>query len=282
MNIALSSIEHPPGELESFLDFCRRMDVDAVELLCPQHVTLATLPAARAQLQGRGFKTIATSNLLETNRPGSEETARRQTLEAIAIASELGASRVVTYFGANPAYNADQAIAAFATNIEPCLNEAEKLGITLVLENEFDFRGEDPTDTDITHHAELVRKLVEYIGSPNFRVNFDPTNFLAAGEEAFPRAYELLKDVIGHVHIKDATRYDEIRHGPPEKHVVWFSEGRGYIVPPAGQGAVNWDGILTALKKDGYSGWLTIECHVPLDSLDSICLQTLEYVRPRL
>ena len=64
--------------------------------------------------------------------------------------------------------------------------------------------------------AELVAELIRRVDSPRLRANFDATNFLFAGEEPYPGAYEALKELIGYVHLKDGTRYDERRHGPRE------------------------------------------------------------------
>ncbi|HBN97527.1 MAG TPA: sugar phosphate isomerase/epimerase, partial [Firmicutes bacterium] len=61
------------------------------------------------------------------------------------------------------------------------------MGVTLVLENEAH---------DMTHTPENALAIINHFQSSNFRLNLDATNFYQGGNEAFPYAYDLLKDVI--------------------------------------------------------------------------------------
>jgi sugar phosphate isomerase/epimerase len=79
--------------------------------------------------------------------------------------------------------------------------------------------------------------------------------------------------------VKDGTRYDASRHGPREGHKVWKDGPREFICVEAGAGAVNHDGLLAALARDGYDGWFTLEPHVPHDRLDDVCRRTIDYLK---
>jgi len=109
---------------------------------------------------------------------------------------------------------------------------AEEEGIILLHENEKDIYG------DI---KERCLDLVKTINSPNLRCVFDPANFVQCGENTI-EAFKLLKEYVVYMHIKD-------------------SKENGDVVP-AGSGNGNIKEIITALYKDGYEGFLSLEPHL--------------------
>lgn len=74
------------------------------------------------------------------------------------------------------------------------------------------------------------------------KVVWDPGNAQAAGGEGFPSGYQAVRDLVGHVHVKDWTRED------------------GWRI--LGQGTMDWPGQLAALADDGYAGFYCIESHL--------------------
>jgi sugar phosphate isomerase/epimerase len=74
-------------------------------------------------------------------------------------------------------------------------------------------------------------------------MTFDPANFVMCGVRPFTEGYELLKDYIEYVHIKDGL----------------MSEQR---VVPAGQGDGEVRELLMALKARGFDGFLSLEPHL--------------------
>ena len=110
--------------------------------------------------------------------------------------------------------------------------------------------------------APRCKEILDAVNSPNLRAVFDPANFVECNQKTYPEAYELLKDYIIYMHIKDATA---------EKKIV-----------PAGKGIGNVDKILAALNANGYEGFVSLEPHLGsfagLDHLqsdmDSIDLST--------
>jgi sugar phosphate isomerase/epimerase len=114
---------------------------------------------------------------------------------------------------------------------------AGKHGITLLLENE--------QSCNTATGAEAARTLAA-VSSLNFKLNWDPANAAARGETPFPDGYALLpKYRIGYMHCKDIVR------GPDGKS-EWAAMGRGIV---------DYVGQFRALKKDGYSGVLSLETH---------------------
>src|SRR5690606_25411744 len=124
------------------------------------------------------------------------------------------------------------------------LKRAEELGVTLVLENEAH---------DVTHRPENVWKIVDYFRSTHFRTNFDVTNYYQASNEAFPYAYEIVKDIIGYVHIKNGRitdyKIDALSPWLGGK-MSGFNDRHHIVYTPPTAGAVNVIGLLDRLKQD--------------------------------
>ena len=110
---------------------------------------------------------------------------------------------------------------------------AEKEGVILLHENEKDIWGELPEQCD---------RIIREVNSPALRAVFDPANFIQAGAKPYPDAYNIMKEHIEYMHIKDA---DEDRK-----------------VVPAGYGLGGIDKILADLKARGWTGFLSLEPHL--------------------
>lgn len=113
---------------------------------------------------------------------------------------------------------------------------AEQEDVTLVVENEH--------ACYIGTGAEAAR-LVSTLDSPRVRVCWDPGNAFCAGERPYPDGYEEVRALLGHVHVKDAVM-DE--GGKPRFVVI-------------GEGEIDYPGQLEALRRDGYTGYLSLETH---------------------
>lgn len=112
----------------------------------------------------------------------------------------------------------------------------EAAGLTLAIEVEHVCYG----DT-----AARTAEIVERIGSPAVGVNWDPANAYRAGEDRpFPDGWAAVRELVRHVHFKQAST---------------LSDGRRGFTP---QGVVDWSGQLAALAADGYGGWISVEPHV--------------------
>jgi len=115
----------------------------------------------------------------------------------------------------------------------------ESEGVLLGIENEY---------STFVNNGRALAQFLNRLRSKNVKAIWDPGNdiFDPEGETPYPNGYELVKDKIIHVHIKDGVRKSE--NGKPE--CVAFGEGE-----------VDYLGQLRALKKDGYEGYLSLETH---------------------
>jgi L-ribulose-5-phosphate 3-epimerase len=110
-----------------------------------------------------------------------------------------------------------------------------KEGIQLLLENEPSCNG---------GYAEEVGRMVRHVNSPALKALWDPGNE-QFGSIPFPQGYRQVKDVLGHVHLKDAKTQ---------------ADGQTTCVP-IDSGSVPYAGQFKALLSDGYDGLYTIETH---------------------
>lgn len=109
---------------------------------------------------------------------------------------------------------------------------AENEDIVLLHENEKDIFGEN---------SENCKYIFDNIKSPNLKGIFDPANFVQCGVDTL-KAFELLKEHIVYMHIKDAL---------PNGEVV-----------PAGMGIGHLPEIFGRLNADGYEGFVSLEPHL--------------------
>ncbi|WP_223593079.1 sugar phosphate isomerase/epimerase family protein [Neobacillus bataviensis] len=122
---------------------------------------------------------------------------------------------------------------------------AAEYNVILLHENEKDIFG------DIARRCNEILKAVD---SPNFKAIFDFANFVQCGEDT-QACYDLLKDEVIYVHIKDAVSSDK------ENVVCGTGEGK---IPE----------LLSQFIKSGYKGFLTLEPHLVLfDSLKDLELE---------
>lgn len=111
---------------------------------------------------------------------------------------------------------------------------AEENDVILLHENEKDIYG------DI---ASRCKEIFENVKSPALKGVFDPANFVQCEEETFPKAFNMLKENIVYMHIKDALYKDN-------------------SVTPAGYGDGKVPEIIAELKKNGYEGFYSLEPHL--------------------
>lgn len=120
---------------------------------------------------------------------------------------------------------------------------AAQYEIVLIHENEKDIYG------DI---KERCLEILSTINSPYFKAAFDFANFVQCGEDT-KVCYDLLKDFVAYIHIKDAVSSDNDN--------VPCGTGEGKIAEILRQ----------AIKEDGYEGFLTLEPHLVIfDSLKDL------------
>lgn len=204
-----------------------------------KNVTELTIHEAeeiKQQLEARGFKISAVGSpigkivIRDDFEPHLE--LFRHTIK---IAKVLGTRyiRMFSFFiprGEDPALYRDEVMRRWNLFIE----EAKASSMILLHENEKDIYGDTP---------ERCLDLLKTVNCKQLKATFDPANFVQCDCSAYPEAYELLKDHVEYVHIKDAQ----------------FSN---HEVVPAGYGDGRVKELLKTLHAAGYEGFLSIEPHL--------------------
>jgi sugar phosphate isomerase/epimerase len=109
---------------------------------------------------------------------------------------------------------------------------AKQHDVKLLVENEFSCNTATATET---------AKLFRAIPDKTLMHNWDPGNCFEAGEEPYPKGWDLLDHSrISHIHLKDA-------------------EGKAWM--PVGAGKIDYAGQFSALKKMKYSRTMSLETH---------------------
>lgn len=199
----------------------------------------ADVKRVKASLDAHGVKVsalgspVGKSPLLD---PIENEVANLQRLGEIAKALGTRNIRIFSFYppdtGSNAHYDqhVDQAIASLTRLAE----EAEKLDLLLLLENEKGIVG----DTVARCH-----RILQAIDSPHLTFAWDPANFVQVEEaRVTEEGWPLLHQHIGYVHIKDAKLDGGVKAA---------GEGDGQVAE-----------LLTRLNAAGYQGMLALEPHL--------------------
>ena len=183
----------------------------------------------------------------------AEDNAERivKTKEIVDLAVEFGTSVVTTHIGVIPDDKSNPRYSVMLDAITECGLYAKEKGVMLAIET-----GPEKAKT-------LLAFLQDTKGGVG--VNLDPANFtMVTGQDAVEAVY-LLKDYIVHTHAKDGVMLDpdqdptEVYHAFAVGGVDALNACKGFEETPLGEGAVDWDNYIKALKDIGFDGFLTIE-----------------------
>lgn len=262
IRIAMSGTEYEHDDpIDMLLASAVENAVDYLEIWWPKNTSADGLGKTLEKIRDAGRRIACISTGSELYRKGGSLSDQDLLSEAIRLASAVGAPFVNTYFGYADRCHDDQAIGIYCRYLDPCLNLASALRVTILLENEFNAFGWDPCRSDITRRPESLLKLMRAINSPYFRVNFDPANYVCAGVEPYPYAYKILRDYIAYVHVKDVIEVASTSDADTMRWRVYTDYGRSYRTCEMGLGEVRWPNLLEALCADGFEGFLTLEPH---------------------
>jgi sugar phosphate isomerase/epimerase len=155
------------------------------------------------------------------------------------ITSALG-GKLVRIVAGYPTYRDREPVSTQMARVIPLLRkvcqEAADLGIVLALENHADFTP-----------LELV-EIIGQVGAPNLRATFDTGNCVRLDADLI-KSTRCIAPLTEIVHLKDLWVLENSRGDP---NASWPSA-------PLGQGMLDIPGLLTALNRQGFDGYLLIE-----------------------
>jgi len=151
----------------------------------------------------------------------------------IAHTMETPYIRMFSFFMPKGTVDFDQYRGEVMERLGQFVDYAKANDIVLLHENEKDIYG------DV---ASRCLEIMQNFYGDNFKAVFDFANFVQCKQDTL-EAYEMLKDYVEYIHIKDA---------------LWEN---GNVVP-SGMGDGNVEAILGKLKASGYKGFLSLEPHL--------------------
>lgn len=176
------------------------------------------------------------------------------TRRALDLCAELGAPHITTEPGGPHAEGQprDRAVDLFVEALKPLADHAHKLGVMLLIE---------PEPHLLVETTDQYLEVADRVDAPSIGLNFDVGHAYCVGED-LPRAIARLAPHIRHYHLEDiaATR---VHH---------------HLVP--GKGAIDFAGVLDAIRATGYDGWLTVELYPNIDDPDEAARGAMEFLRP--
>lgn len=164
-----------------------------------------------------------------------------------------------------PGVSREQGVRWVAESIVGLLPEAEKQGVTLILENHYkDSFWEYP---EFAQKLDVFLEVLDAIPRhANFGVNYDPSNAIIAGEDPIT-VLEAVKDRVVTMHASDrffqgGTLQDllKVESSPATGYAAILQHG------VVGRGLNDYDRIFGILKQAGFSGWISIEDGMDPDS----------------
>jgi fatty-acyl-CoA synthase len=192
------------------------LDAEPIE---PLSVDAKKQRAVATMIARAGVQLAALDTSIQLGRP-----FERALPAALELAAEWGAP-IVRVFGGEAG-----ALDDIARRLEPALDRAREVGVTVALETHDDFSS-----------AELVAELLRRVQSPSLAAVWDVHHPYRVGES--PRdVVQALGTRLALVHVKDARRL-----------------GDGWELVALGDGEVPVRESLDVLRDVGYEGWLTVE-----------------------
>ncbi|MFH1905149.1 MAG: sugar phosphate isomerase/epimerase family protein [bacterium] len=195
-------------------------------------------------------------------REDREDEVRKQK-EMIKVTQELGGKFCRVLSGQRrPEINVNDGIKWVVESIQESLITARECDIILVMENHYkDGYWKYP---EFAQRKEVFLSIINQIDSPNFGVQYDPSNAIVAGDDPV-ELLNLMKNRVKTMHASD--RYlekgailDELRE---TNGTIGYSPKLHHGV--IGKGLNDYEKIFSILRDINFSGWISIE-----DGMDGI------------
>lgn len=192
---------------------------------------------------------------------GVRERAAERMKDTARAAAKLGVTQVNGFTGSgvwhqlysfppNDFAEIERGYQAFAEAWNPILDVFEQEGVRFGLEVH---------PTEIAYDfVTTERTLAAIDGRESFGINLDPSHFVHQFLDPAAFAIEFA-DRIYHVHVKDAKRRLDGRRSILASHLNFGDERRGWDFVSPGHGDVDFEELVRALNRIGYTGPLSIE-----------------------
>lgn len=189
------------------------------------------------------------------------------------IAKELGATVLTTHIGVIPEDKTCERYQVMQAACKELGTYAEEQGMFFAIETG-------------PEKAIILKEFLDSLDCKGMAVNLDPANFIMVADQDPVEAVHLLKDYIVHTHAKDGIM---LQKTDPNIIYDFFADGGigdlrlgdYFLETPLGEGKVDFDAYLAALREVGFNGYLTIEREVGPDPVADVKM-AMDLLRSKL
>lgn len=274
--------------LDEFLVKAKELGFDGVMLMAKRpHLSVVDYDkAARAALKKRisdlGLTLVGLAGYSDftagIDKPGIPHTEIQAAYigQLAELANDLGTKMVRIFTGyERPGIPYDKQYAAVVEGIKLGAREAEKYGVTLVVQNHH----------DIALHHDAMYWLLKEIGMPNVKAGWDAWSPTLEGlsKEEIRNSVLKMKPFIVNTIVADYVSLP--RYHYENQLTNYVSDKPVMRATAVGEGIIDYENFIGALKEIGYRGYLVYEmCEVldgggSLENLDNTAKKFLNYVK---
>lgn len=261
---------------------CHKLQANGVQMyavegeMSPENITPSALKEKKRILKENGLEVSALCGDLgghgfaikEDNEAKIEKSKR-----IIELAKHFDSNVVTTHIGVIPN---DENSNRYKIMLEACNKLAE-----IASKNDAYFAIETGPEK-----AEHLKAFLDKIDTKGIAVNLDPANLVMVADDDPVKAVYTLKDYIVHTHAKDGIM---IKKTDPQLIYDFFADGGigdlrlgdYFAETPFGEGGVDFDRYLAALRDIGYTGYLTVERELGNDPINNITL-AVNYLKNKI
>lgn len=175
----------------------------------------------------------------------------------IRMAATLGAKYCRVLSGQRrPELTVEQGLDIVVANIEACLPEAEKCGVTLILENHY--KDDFWAYPEFAQKMEVFCALVDRLDHPHFGVNYDPSNAFLAGDDPL-ELLERVKHRVVTMHASDRYLLSGTLADLRQEEGGALGYAKRLAHGEIGKGLNDYGAIFGALRGVGFDNWISIE-----------------------
>jgi sugar phosphate isomerase/epimerase len=245
-----------------WLDLAGRLELDGAEL-GPKFLDSfdsAYLAAVRKEAKVRGLELPMFCNSPDFTQPDPADRRREvdRTRDMFRVTAELGGKYCRVLSGQNrPGLREEETLKWVIDCLWQLVPHAEAAGIVMCMENHYKDNLWTYPEFAQSHRRYLA--ILDAVDSPRLKAQYDPSNAIVAGEDA----YDLLDRVLPRVatmqasdrYLQGGTIQDLRRLAADPQHGYARIIKHGVI----GKGLNDYDRIFGTLARAGYSGWVSIE-----------------------
>lgn len=267
--------------LQQWVDLAAPLGVDGLEYYSGmlELADSSNWATARNQVEAAGMVIPMLCCSPDFSQPDAELRKREIENEKkwIRMSAELGASYCRVLSGQQrPEISQEEGLKIIVENIEACLPEAEKCGVTLILENHYkDDFWEYP---EFAQKMDVFCELISRIDHPRFGVNYDPSNAFLAGDDPL-ELLDRVKHRVVTMHASDRYLLSGTLEDLRNEEGGAFGYAKRLAHGEIGQGLNDYDAIFGALKGEGFDSWISIEDGV--DGMEQLAA-SVKFVRGKM